>query len=144
VEATITFLDLNSDGQEEALAYVEGGQVCGTSGCDLYVYTPEGGAYRQIADLTGYPPVRALKSASHGWRDLAMWVQGGGHVHGFEAALAFDGREYGGKNMANPPAWRVPPGTAGDTLIPSRLTVVEGGSESGPPPPPPPFGPERR
>lgn len=142
VHATITFVDLNGDGQKEALAYVEGPRVCGTSGCWLSVYTPDAGAYREIAYLIGYPPVRALQSSSRGWRDQALWVQGGGHMHGFEGAVAFDGREYSGKNLSNPPAWRVPSGTAGDILIPNRLTVVEGSSSEGPPPPP--FGPDRR
>ena len=145
IHATITFMDLNEDGSREALAYVEGwgpGGTCGTSGCNLTIYTPQGSSYRRIGDFIGHLPVRALRSRSRGWRDLTMWVQGGGVIQGYEASISFDGAKYEGFNLANPPAKRVSPEARGDTLIPNRFALGERRLGDGPPQPP--FGPQRQ
>ena len=68
---------------------------CGSGGCALYIYTPAGASWRQVAELTIVnAPVRLLNTRSHGWRDLAVHVRGGGIEVPYEARIRFDGRTY--------------------------------------------------
>ena len=89
------FADLNDDGRDEALVSLYSGLFCGSGGCALYIYTPAGGSWREIAELTIVnAPVRLLTTRSHGWRDLAVSVRGGGMEIPYEARIRFDGRTY--------------------------------------------------
>jgi hypothetical protein len=93
------FADLNGDGRDEALVSLYSGLFCGSGGCALYIYTPAGGSWRELAELTIVnAPVRLLATRSRGWRDLAVQVRGGGMERPFEARIRFDGRGY----AANP------------------------------------------
>ncbi|WP_395613110.1 hypothetical protein [Allosphingosinicella sp.] len=75
----VAWADLNGDRRPEALVYLISGNACGTGGCTLYIYTPEQGSWYQHGSLTvTNPPIRVLNSRSHGWRDLAVRVSGGG------------------------------------------------------------------
>lgn len=44
-----------------------------------------------------------LRSRTHGWHDLSIWVQGGGIQPGYEAILRFNGRTYP-SDVMDPPA----------------------------------------
>lgn len=89
------FADLNGDGRDEALVSLYSGLFCGSGGCALYIYTPAGESWREIAELTIVnAPVRLLDTRSHGWRDLAVQVRGGGTEIPYEARIRFDGRTY--------------------------------------------------
>jgi len=89
------FADLNGDGREEALVSLYSGLFCGSGGCALYIYTPAGGAWREVAELTIVnAPVRLLAARHRGWRDLAVHVRGGGVEIPHEARMRFDGRTY--------------------------------------------------
>ena len=89
------FADLNGDGRAEALVSLYSGLFCGSGGCALYIYTPAGASWRQLAELTIVnAPVRLLGTSSRGWRDLAVQVRGGGMERPFEARIRFDGRSY--------------------------------------------------
>ena len=71
--------DLNGDGRPEALVSLISRTRCGTGGCDLYIYTPEQGSrYQHGALNVTNPPIVVLNSGTHGWRDLAVRVAGGG------------------------------------------------------------------
>jgi hypothetical protein len=88
------FADLNGDGREEALVSLHSGLFCGSGGCALYIYTPAGGSWREVAEVTIVnAPVRLLASSHRGWRDLAVHVRGGGALP-HEARLTFGGRTY--------------------------------------------------
>ncbi|HMG47775.1 MAG TPA: hypothetical protein VK614_09980 [Allosphingosinicella sp.] len=88
------FADLNGDGRDEALVSLYSGLFCGSGGCALYIYTPAGGTWREVAEITIVnAPVRLLASRHRGWRDLAVHVRGGGALPS-DARLAFDGRTY--------------------------------------------------
>jgi hypothetical protein len=87
--------DLNGDGREEALVSLHSGLFCGSGGCALYIYTPQGASWRQVAELTIVnAPVRLLNTRSRGWRDLAVHVRGGGMEIPHEARIRFDGTTY--------------------------------------------------
>ncbi|HVQ09485.1 MAG TPA: hypothetical protein VMS43_13725 [Allosphingosinicella sp.] len=88
------FADLNGDGRDEALVSLRSGFFCGSGGCALYIYTPAGSSWREVAELTIVnPPVRLLSTRNRGWHDLAVQVRGGGATPR-EARIRFDGRSY--------------------------------------------------
>lgn len=109
------FTDLDGDGRDEALVSLRSGLFCGSGGCALYVYTPAGATWREVAELTIVnAPVRLLSTRSRGWRDLAVMVRGGGIEIPYEARIRFDGRTY----AANPSmAPRLRRGAPGRVLI---------------------------
>src|SRR3954466_14794480 len=73
------FADLNGDGRDEALVSLYSGMFCGSGGCALYIYTPAGASWREVAEITIVnAPVRLLATRHRGWRDLAVHVSGGG------------------------------------------------------------------
>jgi len=87
-------VDLNGDGADEALAYVAGPMVCGSGGCSLYVLTRDGAVWRVVTRTTvTQTPIGVLSTSTHGWRDLAVLIGGGGAEAGW-VRLAFDGRTY--------------------------------------------------
>jgi hypothetical protein len=109
------FADLNGDGRDEALVSLYSGMFCGSGGCALYIYTPAGRSWREVAELTIVnAPVRLLATRTHGWRDLAVMVRGGGFERPGEARITFDGRTYA-SNPSLAPALRR--GTSGRILI---------------------------
>jgi hypothetical protein len=86
--------DLDRDGRPEALVYLISGAFCGSGGCNLMIFTTAGRSWREIADMSvTNPPIRLLATSSHGWRDLAVTVAGGG-ARRHEALLTFNGRTY--------------------------------------------------
>ena len=109
------FADLNGDGRDEALVSLQSGLFCGSGGCALYIYTPEGASWRQVAELTIVnAPVHLLNTRSRGWRDLAVHVRGGGFETPHEARIRFDGRTYASNPSMAP---RLRRGTPGRVLI---------------------------
>lgn len=89
------FADLDGDGRDEALVSLHSGLFCGSGGCALYIYTPAGASWREVAELTIVnAPVRLLNTRSGGWRDLAVHVRGGGVEIPHEARMRFDGQTY--------------------------------------------------
>ena len=113
------FIDLKGDGKKEAIVYLEGRWWCGSGGCPTLILATERSSYRIVTKiLVTRPPIRVLTSTSNGWRNLAVWVRGGGIVPGYEAELRFDGKTYP-TSAANPPALRLTRKEAGETIIPS-------------------------
>jgi len=96
-------IDLNADGREELIAYLIGPRICGSGGCDLYVLTPDGDAWRPVmAASVSRLPVRLLPTRSNGWQDLSVAVAGGG-LEPSQARMRFDGDAYP-DNPTAPPA----------------------------------------
>lgn len=92
---TAAFADLNGDGRAEALVMPHAGLFCGSGGCALYIYTPEGTSWRQIEELTiAGESVRLLATRTRGWRDLAVNVRGGGMDLPRQVRARFNGRGY--------------------------------------------------
>jgi hypothetical protein len=87
--------DLNGDGRNEALVYISGREWCGSGGCNLWILTPRSRSWRMVTQTTiTWPPIRVLNTKTHGWRDVAVFVAGGGIIPGHEVALRFNGRSY--------------------------------------------------
>ena len=92
---SVAFTDLNGDGKDEAIVYVTGNHVCGSGGCDLTIYTPAGRSWRTVTQMSiSRPPIGVLSTSTHGWRDIAVYVAGGGILPGYEAQLKFNGQSY--------------------------------------------------
>lgn len=111
------FVDLNGDSKDEVIVYLSGRQWCGTGGCTTLVLEPTAGWFRIVGTITiARPPIRVLDSTSNGWRDLAVWVQGGGIQPGYEAILPFNGKAYPG-NPSSLPARRLAKRIEGPVVI---------------------------
>lgn len=91
------FVDLNGDGKDDAIVLLMGWGWCGTGGCRTLILQQQNRSWRVVSKFTiANPPIRVLTSRSNGWRDVGVWVQGGGIQPGYEARLSFDGRSYPG------------------------------------------------
>lgn len=108
-------VDLDGDGAPEILVYVGGSMMCGSGGCNLVVLKREGTGFRQVGDLSVVQlPVGVLDSKTHGWRDLAVSVSGGGMTAGI-MKVPFDGKSYADNPTVSP---AVPVSTIGKVVIP--------------------------
>ena len=97
------WIDLNGDGKKEAIVYLIGSSWCGSGGCTTLVLGPTSSTYEVIARISiAQVPISVQTKSSHGWRNLTVWVYGGGIQDAYEAELQFDGRS----NPSNP---SVPP-----------------------------------
>ena len=104
---TAAFADLNGDGRDEALVWQHATLFCGSGGCGLYVYTPEGESWRQVNDLTIIgEPVLLLRSRTRGWHDLGLLVRDGGMDMPYQVRVRFNGREYDGNLSIRVPRGR--------------------------------------
>lgn len=87
-------VDLDGDGTPEVLAYLGGPMFCGTGGCNLVVLKRDGEGFRKMGETSVVQlPVGVLDTKSHGWRDLAVSVSGGGMSEGI-SRLRFNGTAY--------------------------------------------------
>lgn len=112
-----SFVDLNDDGKKEVIVHVISQSLCGTGGCPTLVLVPKQSSFSIVSRISiTRPPIRVLKTQSHGWHDLAVWVSGGGIQPGYEADLPFDGESYA-TNPSVPPAHRLSPQSAGRVVI---------------------------
>lgn len=111
-------VDLDMDSVAETVVYVSGRDWCGTGGCPLLVLKPNGTSYEIVGrTLMTRPPIRVLATKTNGWRDIGVWVVGGGIHPGYEAQLSFDGKSYP-PNPTTSPAKRATAKAAGKILIP--------------------------
>ena len=109
--------DLNGDGSPEAIVYLTSSGWCGSGGCTMLILEQAGGSWRLLtkASITR-PPIRVLGTKSNGWRDVGVWVQGGGIQPGYEAQLCFDGQTYP-RNPSTAPARPLTGKVRGEMLI---------------------------
>jgi hypothetical protein len=117
VRYVVASVDLNGDGVKELIVHVMCQSLCGTGGCPTLVLAPAASSYKIVSRISiTRPPIRVLNTRSHGWRDLAVWVQGGGIQPGYEANLPFDGESYA-TNPTVLPAHRLIPQSSGRVVI---------------------------
>ena len=112
----IAWADLNGDGRPEAIVYVSGAEYCGNGGCTLLILerTAESFRLRGRTTITRLP-IGVLRHRSSGWRDLTVFVAGGGILPGYRATLPFGGMRYA-SNPSVPPAHRLKAGAVEEIL----------------------------
>jgi hypothetical protein len=95
--------DLNDDGRSEAFVYVTDRSYCGSGGCTLFVLSRHRRSYRIVLRSTlTQLPIRLLSTSTHGWRDIAVTVAGGGVTRPHLAHLRFNGRRYPSNPTVSP------------------------------------------
>lgn len=108
------FVDLNDDGQREAIVIVVSDDTCGTGGCGMEVEVEQGGTWRTLSyTVRTRPPIKLLPTKHHGWHDIGIFDAGGGMPTSFESPVMFNGREYAGSPTDRP----VRKGIRGRTLL---------------------------
>ena len=118
--------DLNGDGKPEVIVHVVGPGACGTGGCATHVFAKLGASYKLISTIAlSRPLVIAALGCSHGWRNLIVFVAGGGNVHGYYAELRFNGKTYP-HNPTLKPAKRISDKPRGTVLIKDFNFYTEG------------------
>jgi len=108
--------DLDGDNRMEAFVYFMSPAICGSGGCDLYIFTPEQNSFQQLAHMTvTRPPVRVLRTRTDGWHDISVTIGGGG-VRGGSVLLRQQGGTYPG-NPTDPPARMLRQAPPGEIVI---------------------------
>jgi hypothetical protein len=111
------FVDLTGNGKQQVIAYVTGRQWCGSGGCPMFILARNDSSYKVVAKTTIVrPPIRVLDVTSNGWRNIGVWVQGGGIQPGYEAELRFNGQTYP-TNPSVPPARHMTGNVAGTIVV---------------------------
>jgi hypothetical protein len=88
-------VDINGDGKPEVLVYVFGQSVCGTGGCSAFVFQPKNNGYQLISAISlARNPIIVSEHQTQGWKDLIMFVSGGGIQPGYYVVLQFNGQQY--------------------------------------------------
>jgi hypothetical protein len=87
-------VDLNEDGTPEVVMGITARSVCGSGGCNTFVFQKEGDAYRLVTRISvARNPLVVSEHRTNGWHDLILPVGGGGIEPG-HAILKFDGKTY--------------------------------------------------
>jgi hypothetical protein len=103
-----------------------GPMVCGSGGCDTFVFAQEGSGLRLVSRTSvTRPPIVVASTTTQGWRDLVVRVSGGGIIPGYDARLQFDGRTYPA-NPTVPPAEPLKAPASGEVAIPTFESFTEG------------------
>jgi len=91
----LKWFDLNGDGEPEAIVHVVGPRVCGTGGCPTTIFVRREGSYKPVSTIVlTRPLIIASQRRTHGWRNLIVFLAGGGIMHGYYVELPFDGSAY--------------------------------------------------
>jgi tetratricopeptide (TPR) repeat protein len=87
-------VDLNEDRIPEVFVYLVGPFVCGTGGCSGVIFKQENGEYKVLSRFSLVnTPVIISNTKTNGYRDLIMYVSGGG-IKSFFARVKYDGKAY--------------------------------------------------
>ncbi len=93
-------IDLNHDGQEDAVVLLSGTDWCGTGGCTMLIFKNDHYTYSLLSRSTvTRSPIRVSSVATNGWKDLIVSTRGVG-----DAIMQFDGTAYPGNPSMQPAA----------------------------------------
>ena len=87
-------IDLNNDQIPETFVYLVGPTVCGTGGCSGLLLEEKNGEYTVKSRFSLVrTPVIIQNETTNGWKDIVMYVTGGGIEPGYHQ-LKFNGESY--------------------------------------------------
>ncbi len=87
-------IDLNNDQIPETFVYLVGPMVCGTGGCSGLLLEEKNGDYKVKSRFSLVrTPVIIQNETTNGWKDIVMYVTGGGIEPGYHQ-LKFNGESY--------------------------------------------------
>lgn len=87
-------VDLNGDGIPEVFVYLVAPFVCGTGGCSGVIFKQENGEYKVLSRFSLVNnPVIISNTKTNGYRDIIMYVSGGG-IKSFFSQIKYDGKTY--------------------------------------------------
>ncbi len=123
-------VDLNGDGQAEALVYLTGEKWCAKTGCTLTVFRSGQYGYRAVSTIRRVKlPIRIASGESQGWRNLVVNTGGVAGLPMQTVLLQFTGRGYPGNATTIAP---IPQGVPiGGTVVldaPPAVTQSPGNS----------------
>ncbi|MEP0911820.1 hypothetical protein NDI45_12945 [Leptolyngbya sp. GB1-A1] len=122
---TYNRVDLNDDGAPEALVYLMGSYTCGSGGCTMLILEPAGQSYEMVSRMTLVnPPVVIAQDTTAGWKDLMIFVEGGGATPHY-ARLQFDGSSYPSNPSIAPPVTSEAP-LNGTAILTEKMTPDDG------------------
>ncbi|MUK63086.1 hypothetical protein GNP81_05560 [Aliivibrio fischeri] len=86
----VGYVDLNSDGFDDAIVMLKGMNWCGSGGCTVLIFQNTGSDFTFISKstVTGLP-IRIAETKTGGWNDIIVWSKGKGSV-----LMRFDGDSY--------------------------------------------------
>jgi hypothetical protein len=88
-------VSLSNASLSEVLVYLPGMDYCGSGGCTTLIFALRGGEYRLISRLSlTRTPIVVSSHTTKGWKDLIVFVSGGGIQRGYFSVLPFDGQKY--------------------------------------------------
>ncbi len=88
------YMDLNSDGYDEALVLLTDSYWCGMAGCNLVVFEGSADGYDLVSSMTlVHAPVGVSETQTNGWNDLIIHISGGG-IAAQDVVLKYDGTAY--------------------------------------------------
>jgi len=119
-------VDLNADGNFEAIVHLVGPSICGTGGCQTLILQPARNGYRVVATIgLTRTPVIVSQQRTRGWSDLIVYVSGGGITRGYYVALRFDGQTYP-ENPTVQPALGARTKITGKAYVSDEVTPTNG------------------
>lgn len=93
------FVDLDKDGVDDAVVWLQGMDWCGSGGCTMLVLRGGDDGYAVVSRSTvTREPIRVSDAMSHGWHDLIV------HSDGVEKLMQFDGKAYPSNPSMQPTA----------------------------------------
>lgn len=118
-------IDLNDDGRNEIFVYLLGPFVCGTGGCSAAIFEKIDNEYVILSRFSLVNnPILISKNTSNGYRDIIMYVAGGG-IESFYARLKYNGTRYPANPSVQP---KVEPGTklSGKAIVADDISLNPG------------------
>ena len=111
------FVDLDGDGAEDLLAFLDDPNWCTDGACTLLVFHHEGGEDVLIAEVAPVRPPIAVTDQTHGgWRDIVVTVGGNGVLPG---AVAL---QHGGIGYPEDPTLMA---TLASDVVPDTEAVID-------------------
>ena len=98
------FVDLNDDGNDDAVVLITDNQYCGSGGCSFVIFTGEAGGFKLVSSsTTTREPILLLPEKKKGWHTLSVLISGGGAKPG-QVLMRFNGTKYPGNPSMQPRA----------------------------------------